>query len=136
MKNISYYIYEAVHETANMFCILKPGFLKYKDEFIKMLESNGWEIIQHRTKTISLNDACELYKMHEHKDFYEDLTKYMNSSKSFIVSVYKDCKDPVREMDSIKKQFREKYGVDDMRNGMHSSDSPRNVKRECNIFFD
>ena len=135
MKDIISCINESSDVHVNMFCILKPSFLKHKNEFIKMLEDNGWAIQQYRTKNITLSEACELYKMHEGKDFYDDLTKYMSSSKSFIVAVYKECKNPVHEMDLLKKRFRKEFGIDDMRNGMHSSDSKSNIQREYNIFF-
>ena len=38
-------------------------------------------------------------------------------------------------MKEIKHHFRDKYGKDDMKNCMHSSDSLENVQREGKIIF-
>ena len=38
-------------------------------------------------------------------------------------------------MDKIKDEIRKKWGKDDMKNAMHSSDSLQNAARESNIIF-
>jgi nucleoside diphosphate kinase len=49
---------------------------------------------------------------------------------------YKDCKDPIKDMKSIKDKVRKIWGKDDMRNAMHSSDSIDNVNREYKLVFE
>ena len=118
----------------NAFVILKPGFLKYKDEWQKMIKNRGWQVLQEKRYHMSIDEAKQLYAMHKDKDFYNDLVKYMSSDDCIIMICHKDCKDPIKDMDSIKKQFRDAYGESEMKNGMHSSDSLDNVIREAKIF--
>jgi len=120
----------------NGFVILKPEFLNHKENFLKMLSNNGWQIIQKNERTLSLEEAKELYKMHSKKDFYNDLCKYMSSSNCLCCSCHKDCKDPIKEMNDLKDKVRKTWGKDEMKNGMHSSDSLENVNRESKLIFE
>ena len=36
---------------------------------------------------------------------------------------------------AIKDEIRKRYGVDEMRNAIHSSDSVKNMKRESKLYF-
>ena len=71
----------------------------------------------------------------KNSSFYNDLCDYMCSGDCVCCSCYKDCKDPIKDMDTIKQNVRKVWGKDDMKNAMHSSDSLDNVKRESNICF-
>ena len=73
--------------------------------------------------------------MHKDKPFYDDLCKYMSSNECVCCSCYKKCDNPIKEMKDIKDIVREKWGIDDMKNAMHSSDSLENVNRENNIIM-
>lgn len=120
----------------NGFVILKPEFLNHKDDFIKMLSNNGWQIVQKNERTLSQEEAKELYKMHKNKDFYDNLCKYMSSDNCLCCSCFKDCKDPIKDMNTIKDKVRKAWGKDEMKNGMHSSDSLENVNRESKLIFE
>jgi nucleoside diphosphate kinase len=85
----------------NGFCILKPEFLNHEEDFLKMLSNNGWKVVQKDKRKLTQQEAQELYKMHKNKDFYNDLCKYMSSSECLCCSCYKDCKDPIKEIDSL-----------------------------------
>lgn len=134
MKRLQQYIIEAVSEV-NGFCILKPEFLGHEEDFIKMLENNGWNIIRKEKKTISLDMAKELYNMHKDKKFFGDLCRYMSSGDALYCMCHKDCSDPIKDMNDLKDKVRANWGKDKMRNAMHSSDSIENVEREYKIVF-
>lgn len=119
----------------NGFCILKPEFMQYKNAWFDLLKNNGWNIVQKEQKKLSLKQAKELYKPHYDKPFYNDLCNYMCSDDCCCCSCYKDCNDPIKDMDNIKDKVRKAWGIDDMKNAMHSSDSIDNVKRESDICF-
>ena len=119
----------------NGFAILKPGFLDLQKDFENELEDNGWKISDLTKIKMSLDDAKNLYKSHEKEDFYYDLCKYMSSDKCIAYELYKDCKDPIKDLKKLKDKVRDKWGKDDMKNCMHSSDSLENVKRESDICF-
>ena len=120
----------------NGFCILKPEFLDHEEDWKNMLTNNGWRIMQTVRKTISLDDAKELYKALKAKKFYNDLCNYMASGDCICCMCYRDCENPIKDMKTIKDMVRKAWGIDDMKNAMHSSDSLENVKRECKLIFE
>jgi len=120
----------------NGFVILKPEFLDHEEDFYTLLKNNGWDIIQKVKRTLSKEEAEELYKRHKEKPFYNDLCKYMSSGDCICCICHKDCKDPIKDMDAIKDKVRKIWGKDKMRNGMHSSDSLDNVNRESKLIFE
>ena len=138
MKRFSEIIKEHIKtpEDTKSFTIIKPGFLKYEDEIYDYIKEHGFEMYDH-TDSMKMGEEQikELYKMHKDKDFYDDLCKYMKDDIKAAIWGYKGDNDPIEEMNKIKDHFRNKYGKDEMRNVMHSSDSLENVKREANIIF-
>ena len=135
MKSLLTYIKENKDMYNNSFVILKPEFLSHKNEWIETLQNNEWDILDKKQLTLSKDQAAELYSMHKGKDFYDDLCKYMSSGECLCCKCYKECNNPIEEMDKLKDQIRNKWSKDDMKNVMHSSDSLQNVKRESKIIF-
>ena len=135
MKSLTNYICEAMQKKFNGFAILKPEFLDVQDDFEDMLEDAGWDITNYKTIKMNLDEARDLYKVHEKEDFYDDLCYYMSSGNCIVYKLYKDCKDPIKDLKKVKDEVRDKYGKDDMKNCMHSSDSEENVEREAEICF-
>ena len=138
MKHIVNFISEHLHAPKNTkaFVIIKPGFLDYEDEIFEYIHDNGFEMIDHTNKQqLSDSQIHELYKMHKGKDFYDDLCEYMKGYVIAAIFIYEGSDDPIKKMDKIKDHFRKKYGEDEMRNVMHSSDSMKNVLREAKIIF-
>lgn len=119
----------------NGFVILKPGFLEHEQSWLNMIESDGWQIIRKRTTILSYDQCKELYKIHTSKRFYNDLCEYMSSADCICAICYKMCDDPIGDMKKLKDKVRDIWGVDDMKNCMHSSDSLKNVEREATICF-
>ena len=130
----TYFIENA--NTINGFVILKPEFLDHEEEFLKLLKNNGWDVIQKQKRTLTGDEAAELYKMHKEKEFYKDLCKYMSSGDCLCCMCHKDCNDPIKDMDMLKDKVRKTWGKDEMKNGMHSSDSLDNVNRESKLIFE
>ena len=136
MKKLSKYFEDMVlSPEPNAFCMLKPGFNQYKDEFERLLNLNGWKIIKHCTKQFTRPEIEDFYLMHKDQGFYNKLCDYMITEACECYSCYKRCKDPYKEMGDFKKKIRDEWGEDEMRNGMHSSDSDDNVKREIELAF-
>lgn len=134
MKSLIEYIKESINEI-NGFCILKPEFLEYADDWIKMLQNNGWQIVQKKQIKMPKELASDLYSCHKDKDFYNDLVQYMSSGDCLCCQCHKDCEDPIDEMNKLKDKCRKAWGKDEMKNAMHSSDSLENVDRERKIIF-
>ena len=136
MKTLTNYYEDLVLDPkANCFCMLKPGFVKYKDEFEKLLRAHGWKICKTCTKLFTRPEIEEFYICHKDKGFYNKLCDYMITEACQCYAVYKHIKNPVKDMESFKEKIRQEWGEDEMRNGMHSSDSDDNVKREIELAF-
>ncbi len=134
MKKITEYIKEALLEV-NGFCILKPEFLEHEFDFDNLLKNNNWQIVQKVRRTLSIEEAKELYISKKDEDYYDDLCTYMASGDSISYMIYKDCKDPIKDLETIKNKVRKQWGKDDMKNAMHSSDSLQNVEREYKLIL-
>lgn len=134
MKSLIQYIKEALSEV-NGFCILKPEFLEHEFEFDELLKNNNWQIVQKTKKTLSLPEAQELYISKAKEDYYEDLCIYMASDECIAYMLYKDCEDPIKDLEKLKNKVRKTWGKDDMKNAMHSSDSKENVEREYKLIL-
>lgn len=122
-----------MNNSINGLAILKPGFLKFEKNLENMLNDNGFIILYKINKQLSLEQAKMLYLPHKDKEFYNDLCVYMSSGPIIIYLCYTSLNDPIKTMNEIKDCFRNNFALDDMKNGMHSSDSLENVEREKNI---
>lgn len=127
---------EGNNSQVNGFCVLKPEFLAHTEDFLNMLQNNGWTVVQKLKKKIDIDTAKALYQMHKDKPFYDDLCDYMSSGDALYCLCQKDCKDPVADMKTLKDKVRKAWGKDDMRNAMHSSDTLANVNRESKLIFE
>lgn len=135
MKSIVTYINESLCPN-KVFVVLKPGSLDLAQTVIERFAEDGWDMVNTITKTLLLQEAKELYKVHKKEPFYEDLCKYMTSGpcRAFIFC-NPNAKKPFTEVKAIKEEIREKYGESDMRNVLHSSDSRKAMEHEAKIFF-
>ena len=135
MKRLSQHLNEQESDIKG-FTIIKPGFVKYADEIHKYISDKGFNMINNQQIKLSNHQAHDLYSPHKDKDFYNDLCKYMSSDDCIPATWQYDHSDnPIDAMNKIKDHFRNKYGKDEMKNCMHSSDSLDNVKRESKIVF-
>lgn len=130
MKSLVEFITES--QNKREFMIIKPEFLQYRNEILEFLKQHNIIPIQELRKTLTMSEAKKLYKPHSKEDFYENLCKYMSSGDSigFIL-----CNFGNNDLLKLKDEIRDKYGVDEMRNVIHSSDSGLNVHRESKIYF-
>ena len=135
MKSLTQFILESKNLELNGFCILKPEFLDHEEDFLALLKNNNWDIIQKKKLLLTKEQSSNLYSPHKDKDFYKDLCDYMSSGECLCCSCHKDCEDPIEDMKKLKDKVRKNWGKDEMKNGMHSSDSLENVNRESKILF-
>lgn len=135
MKSLVSYINESLEKEPNMFVIIKPGFLDKENEIEQMITSEGWEILKKEQKKLDKPTVEKLYKNQKDEKFFDDLCNYMSSGDSIGYQLYKDTNNPIDGMKKIKEKVRDSYAKDEMKNGMHSSDSEQNVKREIKLYF-
>ena len=143
MTKLSQYILEhlSTPKDAKAFIIIKPGFLDYKDEIFDYINKKGFIMHDHTNPMrLSNNQIKDLYCCHSKEDWYDDLCKYMASGDIIAAEYMFDYNkypgtNTISLMKDIKHHFRDKYGKDEMKNCMHSSDSLENVQREGKIIF-
>lgn len=136
MRNLYSTIYDP--QSAWIFAVIKPGFLKQSKEIVDAFEQNGWHLVKTRTKQLLLAEARLLYKVHKKEKFYDDLCTYMASDLSVGLMFTKNrpMTDGVfKETNKIKNKLRAAYGESDMRNVLHSSDSLDAMKAESTLYF-
>lgn len=124
--------------TAWIFVIVKPGFENRCKDIIEMFEEKGWKLARTRTKQLTYREAKQLYYVHRKEDFYKDLCEYMSSDISVGLIFEKPgqvSKSIFEEVNKIKDIIRNKWGKDDMRNVLHSSDSLLSMENESQIYF-
>ena len=62
MKTLTKYYEDLVlNPEPNCFCMLKPGFAEYKDEFEKLLNLQGWKIIAQCIKKFTRDEIEDFY---------------------------------------------------------------------------
>lgn len=121
----------------HIFIVVKPGFADHAADIVNMFEKEGFKAVNYKTKNLSLKEAQKLYKVHKDKDFYTRLCRYMSSGPSIAIlfNTSDDLESSVKKVAKIKDEVRSKWQKDDMKNVIHSSDSPENLWNEMAIFF-
>ena len=122
----------------NIFVIVKPGFLEDTPYIINQFKEYGWIVDKIKTKKLLLSEAKKLYEPHKKEDYFESLCNYMISDLTTGILFVKDK--PINskmfeETNKIKDIIRKKIGENEMRNGIHSSDSFDRLNIESEIYF-
>lgn len=133
MKTVTTLINEGlINQTKQEFIIIKPGFLKYSTRILDELLAKGFVVRNRSIQKLTLETAKEIYIPHKDESFYDDLCQYMSSDYSMGVTLLNT---KGLDLVAIKDEIRKRYGVDEMRNAIHSSDSVENMKRESKLYF-
>ena len=132
-------VYLSVHEGEigkKVFICIKPGFIDKAPQIVDKFKRAGFMFKAWRTKQLTLGEAKRMYYVHKDEDFYYKLCKYMSSGPCMGVIMEYWGEGKVFDIVSdIKEKIREQFGEDDMRNCLHSSDNPENMKKEMSVFF-
>lgn len=126
-----------LNNTKRVFIVIKPEFLIHSNEILKMFQEEGFRVIAQKMKKLTLKEAHKLYKVHKDEEFFDKLCEYMSSGPSLGVDLYydKNYYNVFRVVDDLKEKIRKLYGVDEMRNAIHGSDSRENMERESKLYF-
>lgn len=125
-------LYESLIQNKKEFVIIKPEFLHLKNDIVKFLLKHGFMVKDELRRTMSKEDASRLYSPHKDEPFYGDLVDYMCSGDSIGMNLVNFKGE---DLSKVKDEIRKKWGKDEMKNCLHSSDSSTNVNRESKIYF-
>lgn len=125
--------------------IIKPDGVEKKviGEIISRFEKENLNIEKLKMVKVSRELACQHYRDHADKDFFEILIKYITSGP--VVAMVVSGQDAIAKArrlmgptDSKKAEagtIRGDYGTDITRNVVHGSDSEESADREIRLFF-
>jgi len=126
------------------FAYIKPeNGMSNEDVIIKTILENGFEIIEEKLYSFTLNDAEWLYRQHEGKDFFPTLIKFTCSAPVKILVLKKE--NAVQEWRNLigdtknpqKGTIRARFAIANPghKNTVHGSDSDQNAMEEICMFF-
>lgn len=125
--------------------IIKPDAVErnLENKIKSFFQKKNIKILKSKKIKISKEEACEFYKIHQAKPFYDKLCNYLSSGP--IVAMILEGEDVVSKnrqlmgvTDPIKAEegtLRKMYGISIDKNSVHGSDSIENGKIEIDFFF-
>ncbi len=125
--------------------ILKPDAVQRGlcGQIIARLEQKGLQLVGMKMMRISQALAEKHYEMHKGKAFYDGLLRFMTSSPVVVIALAgKDAIAIARKLmgatfgsKAEPGTIRGDFGVSNVFNLIHGSDSPESAARELTLFF-
>ncbi len=125
--------------------IIKPDGVQRNliGEVLRIVESNGLQIVNIKMLKLSREKAEEFYSVHKGKSFFERLINFMISGPVVVVRLKgADAVSKLRKImgktdpnEAEPGTVRRMYGLDVTRNTVHGSDTPEHAKKEIHFFF-
>lgn len=127
------------------FVLIKPSALTkgLVGEIIGRFERNAIKIVALKMLQMTRTQAKELYRVHEKREFFDDLIRHLTSASVIVMIVEgHNAISTVRKLIGITNPraakpgtIRGDYGESILDNMIHSSDTQRNVDNEIALFF-
>ena len=125
--------------------IIKPDAVErnLENKIKNFFEDKNVKILKSKKVKISKEEAAEFYKVHQTKQFYNELCNYLSSGP--IVVMVLECENAVKKNRELmgatdpknaeEGTLRKKYGISIDKNSVHGSDSQDNAIKEIDFFF-
>ncbi len=127
------------------FVMIKPDGVRklLTGEIISRFERRGLVIERLEKKTLTVDEARRLYAVHEGREFFNDLVKYVTSGPVVLmvisgpdaVSIVRTMLGATNPKDAMPGTIRGDFATDISENVIHGSDSVESAEREISIFF-
>ena len=127
------------------FAIIKPDAVinGHTGKIYDRIISSGFNILCAKLIKMSLVQAQGFYKIHKQKPFYDELTKFMSSNQSMVLTLEKDnAVSEWRETigatnpdEAAEGTIRRLFATSIGENAVHGSDSDENAQKEIAFFF-
>jgi len=125
--------------------IIKPDAVERKldNEIKDMFKNSGFTIVKEKKIQLAKSEAEQFYKVHETKQFYNDLCVYLSSGPIVVMILEKHhavldnrkLMGSTNPKDAEEETIRKKFGISIDKNSVHGSDSVENGKIEIDFFF-
>lgn len=127
------------------FVMIKPDGVRkgLTGEIISRFERRGLVIEQMVKKTLTREEAEELYSVHRGRDFFEDLVNYVTSGPVVLmvvsgpsaIRIVRTMLGATNPVEAQPGTIRGDFATDISENVAHGSDSAESAEREIAIFF-
>ena len=127
------------------FAIIKPDAIRSGNtgKIYDRIISSGFKILGAKLIKMSLTQAQGFYNVHEGKSFYKELTEFMSSGQSMILTLEKDGAvakwretiGATNPEEAVEGTIRSDFATSIGENAVHGSDSDENAKKEIGFFF-
>jgi nucleoside-diphosphate kinase len=127
------------------FALIKPGAVRnnHYGEIIYLITRAGFSLKAMKMIRLSRTDAKRFYSIHEGKDFFETLIKFISSGP--VVALVLEKKNAIEEFRKLigatdpekaaEGTIRRRFGTSVTMNAIHGSDSSENAEHEWSFFF-
>jgi len=125
--------------------IIKPDAVERNlDEKIKIFfQKNNLRITNNKKVKISKEEASQFYKVHQTKQFYDQLCSYLSSGPIVVmilegenaIAKNRELMGATDPLKATEGTLRKMYGISIDKNSVHGSDSIDNAKKEIDFFF-
>ena len=125
--------------------MIKPDAVakKYTGDILRVIEQNGFEIIEMQKLTMSKELAEAFYQVHAQRPFFGELVDFITSGPVVALALRREdavaqwrklmgSTNPAQaEEGTLRRLFAESIG----KNAVHGSDSVQNAAVELNLIF-
>jgi nucleoside-diphosphate kinase len=125
--------------------VLKPDAVQRRlvGRIVQRFEEKGLRIAAMRMMRVDEDLARDMYSIHEGKDFYEPLVRFITASPVVAmivegrqaIQVVRGLMGPTFGRDAPPGTIRGDFGQSRRYNLIHGSDSPTSAQREIPLFF-
>ncbi|KAJ3337100.1 thioredoxin domain-containing protein 6, partial [Gonapodya sp. JEL0774] len=116
------------------------------EQILDILTMNRFEVVKKRRVWLSKENVRQLYKDHEGRPYFDDLTGYISSAPMLVfilerenaISVLREVAGPPnskRAKEEFPKSIRGMFGTDQSRNAIHTAATAAEAKNEMNYLF-
>ncbi len=127
------------------FAIIKPDAVAagYRDDILKMIRQNGFEILAQTDCHWTKEQAEVFYEVHRQRPFFGELVEFMSSgpivtlvlAKENAVLAWRELMGATNPDEAQPGTIRHEYGANIGHNAVHGSDSLANAKHEIGLFY-
>ena len=131
--------------TEQTLSIIKPDAVErnLENEIKNFFKKNNLKILKLKKVQILREEASEFYKVHQTKEFYNELCNYLSSGPIVVMilegeNAISKNRQLMGVTDPLKAEegtLRKMYGISIDKNSVHGSDSLANGKIEIDFFF-
>ncbi|NLW18655.1 MAG: nucleoside-diphosphate kinase [Candidatus Cloacimonetes bacterium] len=131
--------------TSQTLLLIKPNAIEHRHvgHIITILEESGFHILKVKDLQFTAQGAGEFYAMHQGKDFFDRLVKFMISGPNIALLLEKEnAVEELRKLvgSAIPQErepgtIRHLYAEGIAENAVHASDTDENARREIKLIF-